>query len=69
MPLEAMLTVVHAAAPGWDKARDPCGHVQSVLLTEALVMSPGFAACWAMLVSVAHITTGDHIDACDLCCH
>lgn len=58
-----MLTVVRAAAPGCDEAQDPCGCTGSVLLTETLVISSAFAACWAMLMSVAYTATGDHINA------
>ena len=70
MASEAMLiSVDYAAAPGCDKVRDLCGYVPSVLSTDALVVSSGFAAYWAMLVSVVHIASGDHVDAHDLCCH
>lgn len=42
--LEAMLlSMVHAAAPDHDGAWDPCGHMQSVLLSDAFVMSSGFS--------------------------
>lgn len=64
MPLKAMLTVVHAAAPGCEKAQDPRGCTRSVLLTETLVISSGFAVCGAMLTSVAYIATGNHTDTC-----
>ena len=44
MPPEAMLvSVVHAAAPAHDEAWGPCGHMQSVPLTDALVVTLGFA--------------------------
>lgn len=42
---EAILMIdVHVPFPGHDEARDPCGCAWSVLLTEAVVMSLGFAA-------------------------
>ena len=57
-PLEAMLVlVVHTAALGHSKTRDPCGHLQSVPLPETLVTSLDFAAMGAMLMRAACVTT------------
>lgn len=56
MPLEAtLLSAVHAAAPGCDEACRPCGHIQSVPLTDALVRSSGLAA------------SGGHVEASSMC--
>lgn len=41
--MEAMLSMVHAAAPGHDEAWDPWGHMQSVPLSDAFVVFSGFA--------------------------
>lgn len=42
-PVAVLVSVVHAAAPGHDEAWGPCGHMQSVPLTDALVVTLGFA--------------------------
>lgn len=52
-----LVSVVHAAVPDHDETRDPCGHAQSVLLPESLVISSGFAA------------SGRHADVSDVCNH
>lgn len=35
------MSAVHAAAPGYDEARDPCGRMQPVPQTDDLVMMQG----------------------------
>lgn len=44
LPEAMLMIVVHAPFPGQDEARDPCGCVLSVLLTEAVIISLGFVA-------------------------
>lgn len=51
IPQEDMVvSVLHAAAPGLSEAREPCGLMPSVLLSDALVLSLGFSASGAMLI-------------------
>lgn len=58
MLLETVLvSTVHATVHNHDKAQDPCGHTQSVLLPVALVVSSDFAAL------------GSHADVSGLCNH
>lgn len=58
MPLEAMLVyVVHSAASGCVETQNPCECTHSVLQTEALVMSSGFA------------DSQGHADVSGLCSH
>lgn len=50
-PPEAMLvSVVRAAAPGYDETQDPRGGLWSVPLTGAVLMSLGHAALGAILI-------------------
>ena len=63
-PVAMLVSVVHAAAPAHDEAWGPCGHMQSVPLTDALAMTSDFAVLGSpvMLLSVACITTEAHKD-------
>lgn len=64
IPSEDMLVSVVHAASQTDEAWGPCGHMQSVPLTDALAMTSDFAVLGSpvMLLSVACITTEAHKD-------
>lgn len=57
VPPEAMLV------PGCDEVRDPCRHMQSVLLTEALVMFTG------SVEAGGRVTGGGQVDMSRTCSH